>query len=288
MIIKPSRSKAITPKTHPSPGKCIFCMSLPDGQKLTDEHIIPKMLSGTGELLIKDASCLSCNGHANKRYEQKAANADFLVPRVLLDLKRRKAGKGPKLLPPVALGDATEDNAADFIHQLQAEEHPPIFSLLSFPPPGFLVGEDRGSSLTTVSIKMVNMGLAGSRATGVTSQAPMNHTAFLLSLAKMAYCYAVAELGLNACNGNALRDLLLGRRDDVYNFVGDANRDEPLSGRHLHSFYLRRKGNLISVIVHLFASFGCSAYEVVVMPPCRGSENEHNGNASAGAVMLAS
>jgi hypothetical protein len=91
-----------------------------------------------------------------------------------------------------------------------------------------------------------------------------------MTIAKIGYCFAVAELSLDGFQGDKIRDLLAGRRDDVYNFVGGVSVPETLTNRHLHGLYLRRRGDWWTVLVHLFAS--CSAdqskpsapYEVVV------------------------
>jgi hypothetical protein len=85
-------------------------------------------------------------------------------------------------------------------------------------------------------------------------------------IAKIAYCYAMAEN--KSFDETQIRDLLLGKRSDVYNFVGSVEKAEHLSSRHLHALYFRRRGEWLTVLVHLFAS--CSTeekafpYEVVV------------------------
>ncbi|MBX4997601.1 hypothetical protein [Rhizobium lentis] len=85
-------------------------------------------------------------------------------------------------------------------------------------------------------------------------------------VAKMAYCYAIAERGLNAFDATDLLDLLMGRRDDIFNFVGRPVEDEHLAMLRLHKFYFRKRGDIITVIVHLFASFGGPKHEVVIGP----------------------
>lgn len=80
----------------------------------------------------------------------------------------------------------------------------------------------------------------------------------------MAYCYATCENGLNFKQYTDLRDLLMNRRDDVFNFVGQILFPENLESEYLHAFYFRNRGSIQTVIVHLFASFGGPAYEVVL------------------------
>lgn len=92
-----------------------------------------------------------------------------------------------------------------------------------------------------------------------------------MMLAKIGYCYAMAEYGEAYFDATDIRDLLLGNRADVYNFVGNTETPERLSSRELHSLYFRRRGEWLTVLVHLFAScYGpqntnvCTPYEVVV------------------------
>jgi hypothetical protein len=66
-----------------------------------------------------------------------------------------------------------------------------------------------------------------------------------------------------------MRDLLAGRRDDVYNFFGNTARPEKLTNKHLHGLYLREKDGWLTVLVHLFASAhgavgDARPYEIVV------------------------
>ena len=69
---------------------------------------------------------------------------------------------------------------------------------------------------------------------------------------------------MNAFDGDEIRSLLRGERDDTYNFVGGVSVSEKLNNRFLHNLYIRYRGELVTVIVHLFASCKMIPYEVVV------------------------
>lgn len=270
---KPSHSIEMPTKTYPSEGRCIFCLTTLAPADLTDEHVVPRMISGAGEVVIAKGSCRRCQAHANDWYEQPVANANLLVPRLLLGLKRRKARKQPKHLPPVALHAELGAAEADFATRLESGEYPPIVQFLLFRPPGRLTGDERGSDLTAVRFSFVHLGLGGgsrlpdATVPSVVTRHGVLHTQFALYLAKMAYCHAVGTLRLSGFDGGDIRDLLCGRRGDVYNFVGGPIVEERLSGRHLHGLYLRyRSGGWLSVVIRLFASFNGPTYEVVVAP----------------------
>jgi hypothetical protein len=95
-----------------------------------------------------------------------------------------------------------------------------------------------------------------------------NHVsgAIHVCIAKMAYCFAVCEIGLEGFDGTAIRDLIKGRRHDFCNFVGACSTHEHLTDRYFHNLYLRNRPKYKTVLVHLFASFGIPPYEVVIGP----------------------
>jgi hypothetical protein len=83
-------------------------------------------------------------------------------------------------------------------------------------------------------------------------------------LAKMGYCFAMAERSRDGFNGDEIRELLSGDRDDVFNFVGGSVNEERLTARHLHYLACRERKSLLTVIVHLFSSYDAPPYEIVV------------------------
>jgi len=214
--------------TYPSFGRCIFCRTELPPEALTDEHIVP--LSLNGSLVIRKGTCEPCRKRSNEKYEWAALDNDLLAPRRLLALRRRqgKRKKAPTALPPIAVGDATMDRDAKFELELTKEQYPNSFSLIHFPPAGLLVGIDRGADITELRLQTFDLGNRAGRATNVTTREPRINGPFALMLAKIAYCFAVAELGLDGFDRDNIRDLLAGRRGDVYNFIGGVQAPERL------------------------------------------------------------
>jgi len=254
-------------RIYPAPGSCIFCLVQLPG-RATDEHIIPFALSGIGEIIIKDGACESCQRQFNTAFENPALQADFLVPRVMLDLKRRRRSKGPKSLPPIARSQPLDVSADQFTEYLSPEDYPPLFNMTLPSPAGRLVGIERTGELNEFQIIAVKTGKPKhvTLNSDILTRHPMEHTATSTTLAKIAYCFAVAELGLDGFDGAEIRDLLMGRRDDTYNFVGSILKAEHVCRQYLHSLQVKRRDNWITVVVVLFASFGAPAFEVVVGP----------------------
>jgi hypothetical protein len=183
----------------------------------------------------------------------------------MLELRRRS--KSEKKFPPVALGNHVDTGGPElFTTEVEASMYPPQISFIVMPAAGLLAGIERTGALTgfRIGTYIIPRKMGGKDFSAVTARELHDHTAFSLSLAKSAYFYAVAELGIDGFDGSDIRDILMRRRDDTYNYVGGVSQPEALSHRHLHGLYLRKRGDLITVLVHVFASCKMSPYEIVV------------------------
>ena len=74
----------------------------------------------------------------------------------------------------------------------------------------------------------------------------------------------MAERGLDCCDTQAMRDLLLGKRHDTFAFVGTPSPHAPASRAWLHEFAVDEMGPWLTVTLALFASAGMTPYEIVV------------------------
>lgn len=239
---------------------CIYCMTpLPDNE-LTKEHIIPLALNGT--LTFRNAVCETCRDYTNKAFENVSLQADFLIPRLLLELKRRQ--KGTKPFPPAAVVTANDEAIEELI--LELADYPPVASFYTFDPAGALVEIDRGEGLEFIRLVFVKFPSpnypSGLKQVEVTHKGVWS--AYALSLAKMAYCYAVAEKGIGSFDGQGIRDLLLGKRTDILNFVGGPLDNDPVAKGHLHRLRMNTRGDSVSVTINLFASYSAVRNEVFV------------------------
>jgi HNH endonuclease len=259
------RSTEMAPYKRQSFGKCIFCGNTKD---LTDEHIVPEFLTGVGEMIIENGSCLACNNYANETYEQPASQRDFLAVRHMLELKRKRRGKKakPRRMPRVSYTAKIDEIAPEkFDEELPSQNYPPIYNFLVHEPPGLLAGIDRAAGATSIRVGVLHLGLPNRIIpASVMTQEPGVFGQPEMVIAKMAYCWAVAEKGLDAFDTTALLDLLCGRRSDVLNFVGGTIVPEQLAMLRLHKFYFRERCEFTTVLVHLFASFGGPIHEVVI------------------------
>jgi hypothetical protein len=244
-------------------GRCIFCLD--DVKALTREHIVPYGLSSKGQMFIRKGSCVECNGGMNERFENPALQNDFLDARAVLALKRRKR----KNQIPIRTHPVSVLGTDGKMHQIQlkAADHPGGVDWVTVRPAGLLTGEDRDKDGTLTELRVWFAELTPERLKyrQIEYRTPHVSGAVPLLITKAAYAFAVIELGIEAFDGSGIRNLLCGKRTDIYTFVGSLSRDEKFdTDTALHQFYLRRRGNLHTVVVHLFASFDAPPWEVVV------------------------
>lgn len=244
---------------HAPLGRCLYCLA-PGGPGivLTEEHLVPRALGGRQTL--RDAVCEPCRRLTGRR-EQQTLDREFAVPKTLLALKRRRArAKGPSRLPAVVLeGDDTSPVA------LPEDAFPRTFWLPTFERAGLLAGIDRGAAPPRIDPVACTLALGTMvRRTIAAPPALPDPAAYAHSIAKWAYALAAAERGLDACDLQPMRDLMLGRRDDVFAFVGSARTREPASRAWLHDVSFDERDGWLVATLALFASAGMAPYEVVL------------------------
>ncbi|WP_298258762.1 hypothetical protein [Bradyrhizobium sp.] len=256
-------------KPYPSLGKCIYCLKKFQPIELKKEHIVPLGLNGIW--VIKEATCEPCRRLTSEGYENDAMQTSFLLPRLMLELKRRK--KTAKKLP-IAYSEYTA-HLASVGHldplELELSQYPPIVQFPDFKnAAGKLIGIDHTNMFNgEIRFWFRNVSdLINYRSNpppGKTSIREVTKPgAMATTVAKIAYCFAVAERGLEAFHGDEIRQLLRCERDDVFNFFGATLTGESLPSGRLHWIATRERGSFMTVIVHLFSSLGAPTYEVVV------------------------
>jgi len=226
------------------------------GVALTEEHLIPRALGG--RLTLRDAACEPCR-RLTGRLEQLTLDREFAVPRTLLAMKRRRArAPGPKRLPPVLLRGDTAPST------LTAATFPRAFALPAFEPPGLL--SDRAASASpriTLLDCRLDLGTP-SRATVAAAPSMPDPFAYAHSIAKWAFALTVADRGLDALDLQPMRDLMMGRRHDVFAFVGSSARAATTPCEWLHEVAWRDEAGWLVATLGLFASAGMTPYDVVI------------------------
>ena len=99
----------------------------------------------------------------------------------------------------------------------------------------------------------------------------VEHYRYARFIAKISYAYAVAEVGLH-CFRLLVRDIILGKSDDCFHFVGSEPQEPPPSGwppggKHHFAIkfrFVQDNIGLVVVDVKLFAEAGTPVYHAVV------------------------
>ena len=257
----------------------MYCLA--SGGPRTEEHLIPRALGGRATL--RDAVCEPCR-RITGRLEQITLDREFLVPKTLLALKRRRArGQGPSRLPPLLLA------GADAPTVLTPDAFPRSFSLPAFAPAGLLADADRAATPPRIDFVDCRLNLGTpTRQTVAATQPLANANAYAWSIAKWAYALAVAERGLDWGDMQPMRDLMLGRRADAFTFVGNPAHRPSGSRDWLHDHAVGRNGAWSTVTLSLFGSAGMRPYEVVIgrladaSEWCPGADSNRHAREGAG------
>jgi hypothetical protein len=202
----------------------------------------------------------------NERFENEAMQVDLLDARAVLALKRRKR----KHQIPLKTHPFKVLDECGLMREVQLHpgKHPGRVQWVRFPPPSLLRGQYHGPGFKG-QIEMWWGNLLPERVKYRQTEFGVEFTLETMPLlvAKIAYTYAAIELGIDAFDGHEIRELLSGQRLDVFSFVGGVEDELELdTDSAFHCLYVRRRTHLTTIIVHLFASYGAPAWQVVVGP----------------------
>lgn len=201
-------------------GKCIYCLTQPIPEALSDEHIIPMGLFG--KKLLKKASCSRC-AEITSRFEGNVQRHDLKGLRTFLPFPTRHKKNKPKTLP---MEIKTISGKIKEI-EVPVEDYCPVAALPVFNPPAYLSGSDYSSGIemigySAVRIKQNHEEIAkkyDAKEIAIYSLRWPNDWAKMF--AKIGYCFAVEQYGLDKVYPNAyVLDAILGRKDNIGKWVG--------------------------------------------------------------------
>jgi hypothetical protein len=252
--------KDLAKRRYPAVNRCIYCGSTED---LSREHIIPFGLSGTATL--RKASCERCR-KITGALELKLLRGQLWPVRVLRGLQSRRPNEAPKSYKLTLLRKGNEESI-----DLPADEYPILIHFPVFPVPGFLTGTIQAGAITAKGLHVVSFGLSpeavGRRfgATGIRVTVSQQPVEFAREIAKIAYAYAVAELGLDSFLEAYVVPAILGESQDVGRWVGtDPGLAERTVGVIHHLELTTNEAGIVGVRVTLFSDSQAPSYLVVV------------------------
>lgn len=252
-----------------SVGECIYCGV---DQGLSDEHIIPFSLGG--KLVLPDASCKTCAAITSK-IERSVLKGFMYKARVVGNFPSRRKKDRPSTLSTRLI--TRDDNVVE--HPIPVEEAPAFLFLPKFARASILNNQLPVSGITITGQETLHFGknieelIHNHNAKGIQFSSQVQATEFAKLLAKIAYGYFVAEMGLFPRDETPLLRLIRGEADDGGSWIGSHEYTlevESKKPQHALGVVQYSNGNNIQsfiVRVKLFANSGANGYEVAVRIP---------------------
>lgn len=243
-------------------GRCIYCGSDGGAEGLRDEHTVPFSLSGNAQLLA--ASCRKC--------EAITSYLDGYLAHAVFGHFRPHAGVQSRSGHPETLPAIVELANGQKVVDLMTKDHPFFLNMPVWRIPGILRGapptEDFAPAFAHVYWSVPpnireTLGIKHGEVARIADATKIpNLKTFGRAIAKIAYCNAIMEVGLDNFRPLAMPDLILGRYPNIPYFVGSdpGEPPPPLERGVMHSFefveieYNRLK--LLAVKMRLFAHAG--------------------------------
>ena len=242
-------------------GKCIYCGETE--KLLRTEHIIPYGLNGPWELL--EASCEKCAA-ITSAFELTVLKDSLIVPRVALDFPTRRKGQRPK-----KFNFAITRNGRQEVVNVPIQEHFAVMILQILEFPAYLDGRPYKKGVNIIGAIEIQVGgppieeIIKRYGTGkISTKVTWHGNCFERMLAKIAYGFSVAYLGVENLEEVYILPAILGQKDDVGRWVGTAEDIHLDIGKFLHHIELAIINEEIIVRIKLFALFNVPEYLVVV------------------------
>ena len=261
----------MAPHRYAAVGHCIYCGTTdlpPCARRFSDEHIMPLALNGG--LILPEASCLHCARIINKEIENHVLSEEWGHFRAKHKLPTRRPKKRIKaVFLPRRAGGSVRVPASEYTAPTPLYNFPATARLLSGSQP---IPNSHAWTMTLLA--------DGDEETRLQRRYPLwtgEHCIrpepyrFARFVAKIAYSFAVAEVGLH-CFRPLATDIILGRSDDYFRFVGSAPLKPPAAGwpsggGHYVGItiqFVQEGVGLVVVEVKLFAEAGTPAYHAAV------------------------
>lgn len=256
------------PKKVYSPvGRCIYCDST---DNLTVEHIIPFGLGGRLEL--PEASCHRCS-RITGDFEHTCLRTMYGPLRLLYDLpSRRKKSRPPKL--PLKVKQ-TAENDWTYI-DVEQERYPFLILFPQLSMPNMLTGqkERHGAKAKTFWIRGASPGYVFKdllqqltvqlNVHTIMPEAKAEVDRFCQMLSKIAYSFAVGELGIEAFTPFMIPHILRRELDDTDDYIGCWSETEKAT-ENLHEVSIVEliDRSLVVVRIRLLAKLETPTYIVV-------------------------
>jgi len=230
---------------------------------LTDEHIVPHGLAGPWQLL--SASCGECT-KITQGFERDVVREFFILVRTKLGL--------PTYHPknrPTTFAFRVEIGGKEKVLEVPASDCPTLFMMPQLEKPGYISKNPQGKGISVTGMSLHGSGLGELKTKynieGLSFTANLR-TSFARVLAKIAYGMTVFQYGLDMTEEDYVLPCILGKKDDVGQWVGceDPHKSPDLLPRErfLHRIDLLIKKSEVGARIRLFANYQTPEYLVIV------------------------
>ena len=255
------KGQVLIPKYTPRHvGKCIYCGS---ADNLTDEHIVPRGLGGPWRLL--KASCKEC-AEITSGFERDVVGEFFILVRTKLGLPTYHPKKRPDSFSFMVTIDGREE-----VMNLPVSDCPTLFMMPQFEKPGYIRKDTQGKGISVTGMSLHGSGLGELKTKHNVESISYTEdlrTSFARVLAKIAYGMTVFQYGLDMIEEAYVLPCILGKKDDVGQWVGceDPHKSPDLLPRErfLHRIDLLMKKSEVGARIRLFANYQTPEYLVIV------------------------
>ena len=262
MLVKKKQISDFSKCSYVAVGRCIYCGSKED---LRREHIIPYALGS--DVILPRSTCRNC-AKITGNFEQVVLRGPMWPVRKLLRLKSRsKHANAPKTKRLSIFRNGEKRQI-----EVPLEEYPVILYFPVFPPPGY-GNEHYKNGIIFMGVDSICFGPKPEEVAKkysadelILKERPYNYIEFAQTIAKIGYCYAVAEGQIKKIKGQPLLlSALLGKSKDIGKWVGTSLK------YHVYPELLHRlaihednEKNLLIVEVQLFANSSTPTYQVII------------------------
>ncbi len=214
----------MTGKNYKPVGRCIYCGAA--DKELTDEHIIAYGLNANS--VLPKASCKDCNKLTN-RIEGRVLRGFTWQMRTALGFQTRRPNQVPTTFPLGIVRGGKEE-----IIDVPIKDHLIVLPMPLFKQPAYLdnhifkKNRDYKESIALAAIEAVWFAdpeeiKQRHNAERIFVPHLLDHISFAQMLGKIAYCLAVAELGLDAIDEAYVLPAIRGERNDIGQWVGSSD-----------------------------------------------------------------
>src|SRR6266404_6341033 len=221
-----SRESIASSKVKKFVGKCIYCGST---ENLHDEHCIPESLQGFH--VLEKGSCADC-GKITTKFECAYARDSILAARTALGMRsKRSKSKRPTAFPMTfQKGEVVQE------FNVPVAEHFSLITLIDIGPPGAAQAGPNVLGLRNKEYRFrfvhvhptehVEYLMQKYDADSVSVDFQLDINGFLRLIAKIAYCQAVYQLGIQNIRNVCVIPAILGESNDIWQWVGSDGTQE--------------------------------------------------------------